>query len=353
MNRTRLFCAGISLLTCCSAAWADLATTQWTEYGSNPVYAPGKAYYPTILEEGGVYTMWSDNATGVQKATSTDGINWTTAGQASGLLNPRHTVVEKIDGGYRMWYNEGSDAHLYSVEAIRTATSSDGLTWSNDQSITQVGTTVVSGTWPGWNTGSYGPADILYNPTGSATIVTPVDEASVWANKYVMYYDGTTGGDEFLGLAVSNDGLNWQGYNGGLAPVLDSSPTGWDSGYVGFGTVIKESDNAFHLWYSGGSDSSLNNGIGYAFSTDGITWVKDLNNPIFHISDGVAWRDNRTYTPMVIGDEMWFTGKDDATGTYAIGYAVGEPSVVPVPGAVLLGAIGLSCAGWRLHRRPT
>ena len=47
-----------------------LTTTEWTEYGSNPVYAPGKAYYPTILKDAGVYTMWSDCASGVQKATS-------------------------------------------------------------------------------------------------------------------------------------------------------------------------------------------------------------------------------------------------------------------------------------------
>jgi hypothetical protein len=31
MNRTRLFCAGISLLTFCSAAWADLAS-EFTGY---------------------------------------------------------------------------------------------------------------------------------------------------------------------------------------------------------------------------------------------------------------------------------------------------------------------------------
>jgi hypothetical protein len=300
------------------------ATTSWTEYSSNPVYVPGKAYYPSILKEGGTYTMWSDNAAGVQMATSSDGKNWVTAGQTSGLLNPRHTVVEKVGSEYRMWYNDSG--RLYGIQDIRTATSSDGLIWINDQPITQVGTTVITGTWPSWNTGSYGPCDILYNPAGSATITEPVDEASVWANKFVMYYDGTTGGDEFLGLAVSNDGINWQGYNGGANPVLDSTPSAWDSGYVGFGTVIKESDDAYHLWYSGGSDSSLNNGIGYAFSTDGINWTKDVGNPIFHKSDGVAWRNDRTYTPMVIGDQMWFTGKS-TTGIYAVGYATAGVSI--------------------------
>jgi len=326
MKRSMIAVVAVLVAAMAAGTASAVTTTGWTEYGSNPVYAPGKAYYPTILKEEGVYTMWSDNAAGVQKATSTNGTTWTTAGQTSGLFNPRHTVVEKIGDGYRMWYNDSS--RLYGIQDIRTATSSDGLVWSNDQSITQVGTTVVTGTWPSWNTGSYGPCDILYNPAGSATITEPVDKASVWANRFVMYYDGTTGADEFLGLAVSNDGLNWRGYNDGASPVLDSTPGAWDSGYVAFGTVIKEGDDVFHLWFSGGNDDTLNNGIGYASSTDGINWVKDADNPIFHKSDGVDWRDNRTYTPMVIGDEMWFTGKDSETGVYAIGYATPEPATM-------------------------
>jgi predicted GH43/DUF377 family glycosyl hydrolase len=295
------FADSISIMT------ASLGTITWAEYPSDPVYDPGKAYYPTVLQEGGTYTMWSDNASGVQMATSPDGIHWTTAGQATGLLNPRHTVVENIDGTYRMWYNDSSQ--LYSIDAIRTATSTDGLNWTNDTVISQVGTTVITGLWPNWNTGSYGPCDILFNTLGSSTLVTPVGKDSVWANKYVMYYDGTTGGDEFMGLAVSSDGVTWAGYDGGVAPVLDSTSGAWDSGYVGYGTVLKVGDSAFDLYYSGGVDSVLNQGIGYASSTDGINWVKSTSNPIFSIYDGVTWRADRTYTPMVIGDQMWFTGR--------------------------------------------
>ena len=324
---TILALCGIILVA--SGVAQAVTTTGWTEYASNPVYSPGKAYYPTILKEGGTYTMWSDSASGLDMATSTDGINWTSQGTATGLTNPRHALVEKIDAQYRIWYDEGSDAHLYSIEAIRTATSSDGLTWLNDQAITQVGSSVITGSHPDWNKGSYGPTEVIYNPSGSPDITVPTDEASVWANKYVMYYDGTTGADEFMGLAVSNDGINWRGYNDGAAPVLDSSAFGWDDGYVCFGTIIKENDDAYHMWYSGGSVPAyaLNEGIGYAFSTDGINWTRDAGNPIFHKNDGVGWRDNRTYTPMVIGDEMWFTGKSTA-GVYSIGYATPEPATM-------------------------
>ncbi len=314
----------VAMILALTGAAQALTTTEWVEYASNPVYSPGKAYYPTILKEGGTYTMWSDMSGGVNMATSTDGINWTSQGSVTGLSAPKHTLVEKIGAEYRMWYWPGLS---YSINDIRTATSSDGLAWSNDQALTQVGTSVITNVMA-WNRGSYGPADVIYNPAGSATITNPTDEASVWANKFVMYYDGTTGGTEALGLAVSNDGINWRGYNDGVAPILDGTGAGgdWDESYVSRGTIVKEGADDYHMWFSGGA-GTMNHGIGYASSTDGINWTKDASNPIFHKTDGVAWRDNRTYTPMVIGDEMWFTGKSTA-GVYSIGYATPEPATM-------------------------
>lgn len=56
--------------------------------------------------------------------------------------------------------------------------------------------------------GSYGPIDVFYNATGS----NGLDDANVWNNKFVMYYDGTTGAFEEIGLAYSTDGILWKGY---------------------------------------------------------------------------------------------------------------------------------------------
>ena len=355
MRRTALSSV-LTLLVTTSAAFADgipivtnaLGTVTWVEDSSDPVYSPGKAYYPSVIQVGSTYMMWSEDATGEEMATSPDGVTWTTLGQVTGLQNPAHAVVEDIAGTYQIWYWDQSQ--LYSIDAIRTATSTDGITWTNDTAISQVGNTVIAGNaGSAWNSGSYGPEDILYNPNGSSSIVAPVDAASVWQNKYVMYYDGTTGSAEDMGLAVSNDGVHWQGYNGGIAPVLRNGPAGaWDSGYVGYGTVIEVSPDEFDLYYSGGQGSVLNQGIGFATSTDGIHWVKSGSDPIFSIYDGVAWRAYRTYTPMVIGDQMWFTGVNVEDGTYAIGYAQAEPQVPePATFGAALAAVALLLAASR------
>ena len=46
--------------------------------------------------------MWSDSGSGVQVATSTDGISWTNTGTATGLTNAAHTLVEKVGTSYQL-----------------------------------------------------------------------------------------------------------------------------------------------------------------------------------------------------------------------------------------------------------
>lgn len=114
--------------------------------------------------------------------------------------------------------------------------------------------------------------------------------------------------------------------------------TQWDGQYIYQPSVIKV-QGIYQMFYSGangqpiGSDGNTNaHGIGHASSTDGINWTLDTGNPIFYILDGVAWRNNRTYTPSVIfypfcsnGNssnvaKMWFSGAN-SSDTKAIGYA--------------------------------
>jgi hypothetical protein len=318
--------------------------TNWQEYPANPVFDPAEsAYYPSIIFDGTTYYMWYDNGAATRYTTSTDGISWLTGIPVTGLTNARHAVVKWVGTEYMVWYWDKSQ--LYSINDIRTAESLNGITWFNDSVITQFNTTVIAGNLvPHWNAGSYGPCDVFYNPAGSEAIMLPVDASTVWLNKFVMYYDGTTGGLEDIGVAVSADGIQWRGYNDGAAPVLahgEALTDDWDDGFATFCTVLKI-DDTYHMWYSGGHATS-HEGIGYAQSTDGLNWNKYPSNPILHITDEVSWRSERTYTPRVLYDstgfngagefaylKMWYNGVDvDPDGNYALGYAK-----IPVPVSV-------------------
>jgi len=98
----------------------------------------------------------------------------------------------------------------------------------------------------------------------------------------------------------------------------------WDYDFVSRATIIK-TGSMYEMWYSGGT-GAMNNGIGYATSSDGINWTRDENNPFLHRDDGYPWREERTYCPMVIREgnsyKMWFAGK--GSGNYSIGYISGS-----------------------------
>ena len=187
----------------------------WTEYPSNPVFDPPEsAYYPSIIFSGSTYYMWYDDGGGIRYTTSADGISWASGAVCTGLTNARHPVVKWVGTEYRIWYWDSAGI-FYAINDIRTAESTNGVNWINDTAISQVGTTVIAGDSL-WNGASYGPCDVFYNSAGSPTIVPPTNASTVWQNKFVIYYDGSTGGKESIGLAVSADGVYWQGYNSGL-----------------------------------------------------------------------------------------------------------------------------------------
>jgi len=357
----------------------------WQDGASNPVFAPaGGAYYPCVLYDGDSfsghgetypYKMWftSRSPWGIGLACSSDGLNWTLlACPVSGLANPHHATVVYDPGGfggtsacYRIWYWAQSE-NLYSIAAIHTARSADGVNWTDDQAVSQVGSTVVTGSWPAWNYGSYGPIATFFNAAGSSTL----DDTNVFNNRFVMYYDGTTGGQEAWGLAYSTDGLLWKGYNGGVSPVLPVGASGaWDDAYAAAGSVVRRLDGHWDLWYSGGRTAS-SQGIGHATSTDGIVWTRDPANPLTDLGCpatgsplGCAgtWDASRNYTPSVLAwpslcapqsFKMWRTGKSAASGdaSYAIGYAemtlpAGTVRHVPADYATIQAAIDAAASG--------
>ncbi|MBI4529951.1 MAG: hypothetical protein HY709_00360, partial [Candidatus Latescibacteria bacterium] len=284
--------------------------TAWQDQGVLYEAPGGSAYYPSVIydkkgfgeDKKGfgagkpLYKMWYSNGSGgVFVTESTDGLLWGSPTPITGLGGDAHHVQVVYDRKgfrnpagpkYKIWYWD-IDAQLYSINAIAYAESYDGIAWVNDQSLTQdTAMPLVTGIWPNWNRGSYGPIDVFYQSRASNTGSEPRNYS------YVMYYDGTDGGAEVTGLAYSQDGISWKAFSGN--PVLDKgSPGAWDADDAAYGTVYQDA-NGYHFWYSGGM-ADVHEGIGYASSNDGKTWTKDLNNPIFHVNYGVSYRNARVY----------------------------------------------------------
>ncbi|HCU35609.1 MAG TPA: hypothetical protein DGT21_09175 [Armatimonadetes bacterium] len=306
----------------------------WSEYAANPVVDPGvEIYYPSVIYDGSTYSMWA-SCNGVSMFTSSDGISWSAGATCTGLPPAAHhvqVIANPDTGNYEMWYWTGT---IYSIAGLGHAVSSDGVNWTGAGACAQLPAPnrLVTGVNP--TRGTYGPCQVFYNSGGLATL----DPENPFANKYVMYYDQTSGGTETIGLAASADGITW-GVPSALEgqPVLGLGPAGsWDSKYATYCSIMEDAAG-YHMYYSGGAFRA-HEGIGYAYSADGISWAKAAD-PIFHISDGVAWRVNRCYTPSIVvvdGEaQMIFTG--DGSEGRCVGLAtlaLEEPDTAP-PAVVL------------------
>ena len=136
---------------------------------------------------------------------------------------------------------------------------------------------------------------------------------------YKMWYIGTNGSNNRIGYATSTDGISWTKYAGN--PVFDHGGTGaWDRGDVGYPTVLNET-GVFKMWYSGGA-SVYAWSIGYATSTDGINWTKYAGNPV--LVPGASWDSAQTTTQKVLNVSgeyrMWYGGHN-GDSKWKIGYA--------------------------------
>ncbi len=120
-----------------------------------------------------------------------------------------------------------------------------------------------------------------------------------------------------IALTESSDGINWS------EPVIvlgPNSASGWES-RVNRPVVLKHS-GLYHMWYTGQTDD--NSYIGYATSTDGITWTRASDKPVLYPDQ--PWEKVAVMVPHVIWDQseriykMWYSGGEQYEPD-AIGYA--------------------------------
>ena len=311
--------------------------------------------------------MWYQDLTGIGLAYSDDGINWTDIDLQALPVDAAHPDVlydaNGFGGGgykYKMWYWDSNEP-LTSITTIAFTQSNDGMNWTTPVACSQDPIQyLVSGASADYFYNLYGPGTVQYNPNATSTPGDP------YSYPYVMLFDsvstGGVGGSEQTGLAYSSDGLFWTRY--GSVPVMipTQNPSDWDSEYMYQAHYIKVA-GVYHAFYSGSNGNPLGSlgnttahGIGHASSVDGITWVRDPDNPIFIVTDGIAWRNGRTYScsPLLqnsggtdsCGSEscelkMWFAGFN-ASDIASIGYATAAcplPSCSPLPPTSFQGKI--------------
>lgn len=282
------------------------------------------AYYPSFIYSSDLspnFVGFYSNGTKIFKVTSSDGVTWGEPVECTGLdstAHHPHVAYEATAWGdikFKIWYWDSSVSNLL-ISTIRYAESEDGVTWVNDQAITQDSTLkIITGNSGDWNAGTWGFQKVFFNASATNTGDNPFDYS------YTAYYDANTGTTyQSTGIAYSVDGLEWFGMSN---PVLtrSSDSTAWDFYTTSFASFFIDPSGKFHCWYTGGRTAggyTDNFGIGYATSLDGLVWEKHPLNPIFTVLDGKTYRDQRCYTPSVIsvGNDLYMyytaTGSDVA-----------------------------------------
>lgn len=168
-----------------------------------------------------------------------------------------------IDGKYYMYLSQRKN------KSISLSISSDGINWSEPQVV------LSNNLSSGWE-----------DDVNRATVVK-------YNNKYLMYYTGQKDGVSKIGLAVSDDGVNFERYSEN--PILEPEFEYESYSVMNPFVMYDYSENIFKMWYSAG-ETFEPDVIGYATSIDGINFKKYANNPIVK-----ATNDSEKYDSYKIG----------------------------------------------------
>ena len=263
MNAIRVMLVAVF---CVLIAGMASAQTEWVEYEGNPVI------------EGGSEGEWDDNE------------RWL------------YEVIE-VDGTLHLYYGGNPvGAELWSQIQVGHATSTDGVEWTMDPA-NPVLTTGDEGAWD-----DYAISGVAVLHDGS---------------EFRMWYGGSDGEVVRGGYATSPDGSVWTKYEDN--PIIDVGPTGTFDDHWAIPLAVVVADGRYQIWYSAAQDVGPDDfrwQVGYAESTDGLSWTKHTE-PV--IEPGNGWDNWLVYAPSVLFDgaayHMWYTG---VTGgrNFGIGYAV-------------------------------
>lgn len=260
--------------------WTGLNNSSWEYYSNNPLITKIGSYYDErgvlgsfVLKESSTnYKMWYFTYSAVPGghsyiyyAQSNDGLNWIVPSALPALYMGNegewdeghvggHAVI-KMNNKYVMYYT-GWKNFNYDWN-IGRAVSDDGQNWIKDSS----------------------PVLFAKDSTSWEYKLQVVDVEKI-NNVYYMYYHGKNGVfDQKIGLAYSQDGISWQRHQNN--PIMEATSL-WEGTGVYYPSVRKVGDKFIMVYSNSGASEQA---IGLAYSTDGIVWEKDVNNPILRTSD--------------------------------------------------------------------
>jgi len=211
---------------------------------------------------------------------------------------------------YRSWFTayDGSDWRLGA------ARSPDGLNWYIDHEGAVV---------------RYWPRTVLDHGESGA-----FDYEGFWSTAAVddgtgalrVYHAGYDGSNWRIGLAESWDGTALE--RDPASPVLDLGQSGTFDDYHVYDPTVIYDGASYHMWYGGRPSASGTIRVGYAGSTDAVTWTRVDTSAVLDVTSG-EWDDNHVFGPSVVAvDSGYLMAYHGHTGSrYKLGLAFSSDGV--------------------------
>ena len=287
---------------------------EFKDYLNNPILIPTGVNFdldirdPVMIFDGGKYKMYYTAITygargAISYAESVDGLNWTRP-----LTNPvlypgepgswdsqclASGAIIKIDGVLHLYY-EGFNDHNGQWH-IGLATSVDGINW-----VKKMNPVVYAGS--GWQ--------YQLKPT---SIVRK-------GNQYLLYFVGRNYPDYKIGVAVSENGVNFTKYAGN--PILTPN-FGWEGTMNSIASVIVDGDSLMMVYSTRQGTKSY---FGAAGSQDGYSWTKNPL-PIFdNLNTSGDWAKASIDYPFLIKTDtqyrIYYAGYKNNSQTTRIGVTI-------------------------------
>ncbi len=233
-------------------------------------------------------------------AYSQDGLTWSISGDSA--VGEAPSILKLPDGGYRAWWSVPKGDETFDM---LTAFSSDGYNWGNETKLTSSNMEDFYGALPAVIISPDGTYRMYYTRTGPDTFMkSDLPGVELYIKRIYS--------------AHSSDGLAWEPDPG----IRIDGGEEADKGHSSSNDVYVRKDGKYEMVYNSG-----NYGIGIAVSDDGLNWTRlgstgmDGADPVVNVfSDGTVRMYYAVYIPESKKQDV--VGLDIQAGIYS---AVREP----------------------------